>query len=108
VDAGWSLAAELQPVTEKPLIEDQYWGYNEATNKHTRTLMANDGSHALVRSDGWQKEILPWVGTFTAGETTYHYEETVERLSANRYRWHGAISQEGSPLVNYDMTCTRK
>ncbi|MBV9791138.1 MAG: hypothetical protein JOZ51_23280 [Chloroflexi bacterium] len=109
LDGSWLLIhfEELQSPTGTPLIEDQYWGFDAATNKHSRTLMANDGSHAAVRSQGWNKDQLPWSGTFTAGETTFEYQETTVRHSANRYRWYGSVTGQSMTVVSYDITCNR-
>lgn len=109
LDGSWLLVhfEEQQSPTGMPLIEDQYWGFDPATNKHTRTLITNDGSKAAVRSQGWQKDQLYWTGTFTAGEATFDYQETIERYSANRYRWYGTVTGQAMTIVSYDMTCTR-
>lgn len=109
LDGSWLLIhfEEQNSPTGRPLIEDQYWGFDPATNKHTRTLMANDGSQAAVGSHGWQKDVLPWTGTFTAGENTFDYEETLERHSANRYSWYGTITQQTMTLISYELNCTR-
>lgn len=109
LDGSWLLVhfEEQQSPTGTPLIEDQYWGFDPATNKHTRTVMANDGSQGAVRSHGWQKDRLPWSGTFNVGDSTFDYQETIERHSANRYRWYGTVTGQSMTLVSYDMTCTR-
>lgn len=109
MDGAWLLVhfEEQQSPTGMPLIEDQYWGFDPATNKHSRTVMTNDGSHATVRAHGWHKDHLPWRGTFTVGETTYDYQETIVRHSANRYRWYGTVSGQSTTIVSFDMTCNR-
>jgi hypothetical protein len=109
LDGSWLLIhfEEQRSPTGTPLIEDQYWGFDPVTNKHTRTLMANDGSQAAVRSHGWQKDQLPWTGTFSVGESTFDYQETLERKSANRYRWYGTVTGQSTTLVSYDLTCNR-
>jgi hypothetical protein len=110
LDGAWLLVhfEEVQPVTERPMIEDQYWGYNATTNKHIRTVMVNDGSYGVVQSPGWQGDNLVWSGTFTVGDVAYGYGETIQRLAPNRYRWYGSVSQEGLPFINYDLTCIRR
>ncbi|HEX6291578.1 MAG TPA: hypothetical protein VFZ66_20510 [Herpetosiphonaceae bacterium] len=99
---------EQDPITPEPFIEDQYWGYTESTGKHARTIMTNDGSFGVLDSNGWQQDTMVWDGTYTTGGVTLEFTETIERIKAERYRWYGAISQDGTVLGRYDLICKRK
>jgi hypothetical protein len=110
LDHKWMVIhyTEEQPVTPVPFIEDQYWGYTPADGKHARTLMANDGSFGILHSDGWQGNMMTWAGTYTVGSATYLFKEGVERQTATRYRWYGSIEDNGTVLVEYDVTCKKR
>jgi hypothetical protein len=98
---------EQRPVTDPPLREEQYWGYSESGDQHTRIMLVNDGSYGILKADGAQPHALSWQGPYTLGETTYEAVEATERVSEDRYRWYGSVKQGDTTLVRYEFMCTR-
>jgi hypothetical protein len=92
----------------KPFRETQRWTYDAATGTHRRYLTTNDGSSGIVVSDGPDGTTMQWEGTFTTPQGTVHLSETLTRVSADVYAWHGVISLGGQELGAYQLTCMKR
>ena len=91
----------------RPFREEQRWNFVETTGTHSRAITTEDGSAAVLAAQGPQENVMQWEGSFVTSQGAVQYSETVKRISAEEYYWHGTIMLGTDEIGYYALTCTK-